>query len=212
MIICRFSIRGICSTLVTVSISLADAFQHLDADLLVRHLAAAEAQGHLDLVALLDERLHGAHLHLIVVLIDVRADLDLLDLDDFLLLLGLVLLLLLFVFELAEVEDLDHRRLGVGADLQQIEADGEGAVAALRARSSRPASRRPGRSAAPARRGSPRSRGGRRGWAARPWVLLLWSSPVVVGPVPEPARCGRVTATHSLADPGLGDQAARCQG
>ena len=84
----------------------ADAFQHPHADVLVGHFAAAEAQRHLDLVALLDERLHGAHLHLIVVLIDVRANLDLFDFDDFLLLFGFVLLLLLFVFELAEIQDL----------------------------------------------------------------------------------------------------------
>ena len=37
-----------------------DAFQHLHADILVRHLAATEAERHLDLVALLDERLHGS--------------------------------------------------------------------------------------------------------------------------------------------------------
>src|SRR5271166_1849188 len=105
-----------------------DPFQHAHADVLMRHLAAAKAQSHLDLVAFINERLHGAHLHLIVVLINVRANLDLLDLNDFLLLLSFVLLFLLFVFELAEVQDLAHRRVGVRADLDQIKADGEGAL------------------------------------------------------------------------------------
>ena len=49
------------------------------------------------------------------------------DFDDALLLLGLVLLLLLLVFELAEVEDLADRRVGVRADFEQIQADGVGA-------------------------------------------------------------------------------------
>ena len=177
--------RGICSTLVAASMSVRMRSSTLHADVLVRHLAAAEAQRDLDLVALLDERLHGAHLHLIVVLVDVRADLDLLDLDDFLLLLGFVLLLLLLVFELAEVEDLHHRRLGVRADLQQVEARRRRRAAAPRGRSSRPASRRPGRSGAPGGRGSPRSRGARRGSAGRAWVLWLWSSPVAVTESPR---------------------------
>ncbi len=37
-------------------------------------------------------------------------------------------LLLLFVFELAEVEDLADRRIGVRADLHQIQTDREGAL------------------------------------------------------------------------------------
>src|SRR5262249_36238161 len=49
------------------------------------------------------------------------------DLDDLLLLARLVLTLLLFVFELAEVEDLANRRIGVGRDLDQIEACFDGA-------------------------------------------------------------------------------------
>src|SRR5437660_239567 len=40
-----------------------DAVEQLGAQLLVRHLSAAEAQRDLDLVAFLEEALHGAHLY-----------------------------------------------------------------------------------------------------------------------------------------------------
>jgi hypothetical protein len=56
------------------------------------------------------------------VIVDARAEFDFLDLDDLLFLLGLVLFLLFFVFELAEIEDLADRRIGVGRDLDQVEA------------------------------------------------------------------------------------------
>ena len=68
------------------------------------------------------KRLHRAHLHVVIVIVDAGPDLDLLDLDDLLLLAGLVLLLLGLVFELAEIEDLADRRIGIGRDLDQIEA------------------------------------------------------------------------------------------
>src|SRR5262249_8455769 len=44
------------------------------------------------------------------------------DFDNLLLLARLVLLLLLLVLELAEVEDLAHRRISVWGDFHQIEA------------------------------------------------------------------------------------------
>src|SRR5216683_1029467 len=62
-----------------------------------------------------------------------RAELDLLDLDDLLLLARLVAALLLLVFELAEIEDLDHRRVGVGSDLDEIETGLQGALQGLAA-------------------------------------------------------------------------------
>jgi hypothetical protein len=67
---------------------------------------------------------HGLGLDLVVVDVDLRAELDLLDLDDLLLLARLVLLLLLGEAELAVVEDL---------------ADGGSAVGTISTRS-RPAS------------------------------------------------------------------------
>ena len=78
------------------------------------HLAAAEAQGDLDLVAFLEEAPDRLHLHVVVVIVDHRAHLDLLDLDDLLLLAGLGGLLLFLIFEFAVVEDLADRRLGIG--------------------------------------------------------------------------------------------------
>src|SRR4029453_11826954 len=51
-------------------------------DLGVRHLAAAEEDRCLDLVALGEEALDVLLLELIVVLVDLRPKLDLLDLDD----------------------------------------------------------------------------------------------------------------------------------
>jgi len=121
MIIWRPSMRGNCSTLAMASRS-SLTHQHVHAEILVRQLAAAEAHGHLDLVALLDELDHRAHLDVVVVLVDAGAQLDLLDLDDLLLLARLVLLLLLLVLELAVVEDLADRGRGGGGNLDQVEA------------------------------------------------------------------------------------------
>jgi len=90
------------------------------------HLAAAEAQRHLDLVAFLEEPLHGAHLHLVVVVVDHRAEFDLLDLDDLLLLARFGLLFLLLESVFAVVQDLADRRYGVGRDFDQIEAGLQG--------------------------------------------------------------------------------------
>jgi hypothetical protein len=55
------------------------------------------------------------------VIVDGRAHLDLLDLDDLLLLAGLVGLFLLLVFVLAIVHQLADRRLVVGRDLDHVE-------------------------------------------------------------------------------------------
>jgi len=61
------------------------------------------------------------------VVVDVRAHLDLFDLDDLLLLARLVRPLLRLVLELADVEDLADRRIGIGRDLDEVEADRVGA-------------------------------------------------------------------------------------
>src|SRR5690606_6501047 len=95
---------------------------HLAAKFLVAHLAAAEADVDLDLVAFLDETAHLAQLDLVVAVVGDRAELHFLDLDLLGLLLGLVGLLLQVELELAEVHDLAHRRIRVWLDLHQIEA------------------------------------------------------------------------------------------
>ena len=68
--------------------------------------------------------LHGAQFHLVIVLVDIGADFHLLDFDDLLFLAGFVALFLLFVFELAVIENFRHRRLGIGADLDEVESHG----------------------------------------------------------------------------------------
>src|SRR4029077_5345129 len=84
-------------------------------------LAAAEHDGHLDLVVLLQEALDVAALGLVVVLGDLRAKLDLADVHLLLALAGLLGLLLLLVLVLRVVEDPADGRLGGRRDLDQIE-------------------------------------------------------------------------------------------
>ena len=90
------------------------------AELLVRHLAAAEAQRHLRLVAFLEEPDQLAQLDLVVALVGAGPELDFLDLDLLLLELRLVRLLLLAVPELAVVHQLADRRLRERRDLHQV--------------------------------------------------------------------------------------------
>ena len=88
----------------------------------MRHFAAAEAQGDLHLVALLEELQHIAHLDVVVVGVGPGAELHLFDFDDLLLLAGFGFALLLFVLELAEVHDLADGRSCVGRDFDKVEA------------------------------------------------------------------------------------------
>src|SRR5690242_19392650 len=92
------------------------------AEILVRHLAAAEADGDLDLVAFFQEAKHVAQLDLVVAHIRDRTELHFLDLDLLLLLLGGRCLLLGFELELAVIHDAADRRVAVGLDLDQIHA------------------------------------------------------------------------------------------
>ncbi|MET3661780.1 hypothetical protein ABID44_002108 [Aquamicrobium ahrensii] len=55
------------------------------------------------------------------MVVDVRAHLDLFDLDDLLVLAGFRRLLLGGVFQLAQVEDLGDRRIGVGGNLNEVQ-------------------------------------------------------------------------------------------
>src|SRR5260370_23544202 len=99
-----------------------EAIEQPYAEFLVRHFAAAEAQRHLDLVAFPEEANHRAHLHIIIVIVDHRAEFDFLDFDDLLLLARFRLLLLLLQFVLAKIEQLADRRLGVWRNLDEVEA------------------------------------------------------------------------------------------
>src|SRR6516162_6850559 len=88
----------------------------------MRHLAATETQGHLDLVAFLEESAHGFHFHVVIMVVDAGAELDLFDLDDLLPLASLIGFLLLEKSEAAVIEDLADRRGGIRGELDEIEA------------------------------------------------------------------------------------------
>ena len=91
------------------------------ADVGVRHLAAPEEDRRLDLVAFFDEPVNMVLLELVIVLVDLRSELDFLDLDDVLMLLRFPGALLLLVLILAEVHDPADRRHGRRRDLDQVE-------------------------------------------------------------------------------------------
>ena len=97
------------------------ALQEPEADILVRHFAAAKAQRHLDLVAFVEETADRAHLHFVVVVVDARPQFDFLDLHHLLTLARLRGLFLLEKAVFAEIEDLADRRGRVGDDFDQVE-------------------------------------------------------------------------------------------
>jgi hypothetical protein len=100
--------------LATSAVFLGHALEQRHAELLVRQLAPAEAQRHLYLVAFFQELHDRSHLRVIIMIVDVRTHLDLLDLLRLLGLAGEIRLLLRLVFEFADIEELAHRRVGVG--------------------------------------------------------------------------------------------------
>ena len=115
--------RGWASILAMPATCSGRALEDRHAELAVGHFAAAEAHRQLDLVALLEELDDLLHLGVIVVVVDVGTHLDLLDLLRLLLLALLVGLLLGLVLVAADIEELGDRRIGAGADLDQVEAD-----------------------------------------------------------------------------------------
>src|SRR5262249_14992877 len=94
---------------------------HLLADLLVRHLPAAEEADEQHLVAVAEELPRLADADLQVVFGDARPHAHLLDLHLVLLALARLLLLLLLVLVLAVVHDTADRRALVRGDLDQVE-------------------------------------------------------------------------------------------
>ena len=100
---------------------LGQALQQPEAQLGPRLLATAEHDRHLDLVARLEEPLDVALLGAVVVRVDLRAELDLLDDRVDLVLARFPGLHRGFVLELAEVHELGDRRPGHGGHLDQVE-------------------------------------------------------------------------------------------
>src|SRR6185503_20955041 len=87
-----------------------EALENAPPDLGMRHFAAAEEDRRLHLVAIGEEALDVLLLEVVVVLVDLRAELDLLDLDHPLVLFRLAAALLLLVLVLAEIHDSADRR------------------------------------------------------------------------------------------------------
>ena len=76
-----------------------DPHQEVDPQMLVRHFAATEAQGHFDLVAFFEEARHRAGFDVIIMIVDHRAELDFLQLNNLLTLARFILLFLFLEFE-----------------------------------------------------------------------------------------------------------------
>ena len=87
----------------------------------MRQFTATEHDRDLDLVSFFKEAKRILELHVEIMLLNVRPQLDLLDRDDLLLLLRLFLPLLLLVTVLAEIHDAADRRLCLRRDLDEIE-------------------------------------------------------------------------------------------
>src|SRR5579885_1225686 len=88
----------------------------------MRHLSAAEEDGGFYLVALLKKAQHVVLFELVVVLIDVDAELYFLNSDDLLVLLRRALLLLFFVEKLAVVLNAADRRVRGGRNFHQVQS------------------------------------------------------------------------------------------
>ena len=88
----------------------------------MRHFATAELQLHSHLVPLVEKRFAVTDLRQVIVLVDIYAELDLLQLGAG----GLLFFFLLrdVVTEFPEVDNLADRRIRRGRDLHQIEPEG----------------------------------------------------------------------------------------
>src|SRR5437868_14889162 len=94
--------------------------QHLASQIGMRHFTAAEEDSGLYFVTLFEKAQHVVLLELVVVLVDIDAELHFLDGDDLLVLLRRALLLLLFIQELAVILNTADRRICRSRDLHQI--------------------------------------------------------------------------------------------
>src|SRR5271157_1049128 len=97
------------------------AIQNPAPQALARHLASAEENCRLHLVAFGEEAQHVVLLGLVIVIVHVDAELHFLDRDLVLVLLGLALALFLLVQVLPVIHDAAYRRLSVGRDFYQVE-------------------------------------------------------------------------------------------
>src|ERR1039458_5198347 len=100
---------------------LDQAFQNSTSQTLAGHLASAEEDGGLDLVAFGEEAQHVVLLGVVVVIVHIDAELHFLDYDLMLMFLGLALALFLLVQVFPVIHDAANRRLGGGRDFYQVE-------------------------------------------------------------------------------------------
>jgi len=105
-----------------VSNFLQQTLEDISSQIGVRHFAATEEDRGLYLVALLQKAQHVVLLELVVVLVDVDAELYFLDVDDLLVLLGRALLLLFFVKILAVILNTADRRVRGSRDFYQVKS------------------------------------------------------------------------------------------
>ena len=117
----RPSWSGVCSITAISDSSPGEPVQQRGATLGVRDLAAAEHDRDLDLVLAQQEPGDVALLGVVVVLRDLRAELDLADRDLLLVLARGLQLLRLLVLVLRVVEHAADGRAGVGSDLDEVE-------------------------------------------------------------------------------------------
>ena len=108
--------------LAEVGQAFADLPERRQPDVLVRHLAAAEEHGELDLVALGEEFLGAVGLDGQVVRIDLGAQTDFFKLAVLAVAAGFLLFLFLLVLPLAIVHDPADGGLGLRRDLHQVQA------------------------------------------------------------------------------------------
>ena len=97
--------------------------QYLGTQFLMGHFPPAKPQGNLHLVASVDEFADIAHLHLIIMFVDIGAEFDFLDVNDLLPLFGFIGALLGLILEFTVIKDLAYRRVNIRLDLYQIKAN-----------------------------------------------------------------------------------------
>src|SRR6187402_398570 len=98
-----------------------EAVDDLVAQVAMRHLASAEAQGGLHLVAVAEETDSHVFLRLVVMLVHSDREFDFLDDDDLLLLACSAVALIFFVEILAVVLDATDGGNGIGGDLDEVQ-------------------------------------------------------------------------------------------
>ena len=92
------------------------------ADLGMSHLAAAELDGHFDLVTFIEEALCALEFGVKIVIVDFRTQTHFFELSQVLVLLSVTILLCLLVLELTLVKQATHGGDAVGGDLNEVEA------------------------------------------------------------------------------------------